>query len=121
MFYGRTEQLEHFAALWRKQVPSLVVCRGRRRIGKSTLVKEFARRSGGLYLKLEGLAPDKRMTNRKLSADISRAAESALTQAAAIEKFLLSLMGRPFIRKKLYGSRKLQLTRIITIRVSSLH
>ena len=65
MFYGRTEQLEHFAALWRKQVPSLVVCRGRRRIGKSTLVKEFARRSGGLYIKLEGLAPDKRMTNRK--------------------------------------------------------
>ncbi len=52
-------------ALWRKAVPSLVVCRGRRRIGKSTLIREFARRSGGLYLKFEGLAPDDRMTNAK--------------------------------------------------------
>ena len=65
MFFGREDHLERFAALWRKKVPSLVVCRGRRRIGKSTLVKEFARRSGGLYLKLEGLAPDEYMTNVK--------------------------------------------------------
>ena len=65
MFYGRKEQIERFMSLWRKPVASLVVCRGRRRIGKSTLVKEFARQSGGLYLKLEGLAPDDYMTNRK--------------------------------------------------------
>ena len=58
MFYGRKELLDRFAALWRKSVPSLVVCRGRRRIGKSTLIKEFARQSGGLYVKIEGLAPD---------------------------------------------------------------
>ena len=65
MFYGRTSQLDRFMALWRKPVPSLVVCRGRRRIGKSTLVREFARRSGGLFLTLEGLAPDDYMTNTK--------------------------------------------------------
>ena len=65
MFFGREDHLERFAALWRKKVPSLVVCRGRRRIGKSTLVREFARRSGGLYLKFEGLAPDEYMTNVK--------------------------------------------------------
>lgn len=80
MFFGRKEQIERFSALWRKSVPSLVVCRGRRRIGKSTLIREFARLSGGLYLKLEGLAPDANMTNRKqltafreqLSAQVGR-------------------------------------------------
>lgn len=65
MFYGREELLTRYEQLWRKQVPSFVVCRGRRRIGKSTLIAEFARRSGGLYLKFEGLAPDEHMTNRK--------------------------------------------------------
>ena len=65
MFYGRKEQLERFMGLWRKPVPSLVVCRGRRRIGKSTLVKEFSRQSGGIYLKLEGLAPEPHITNAK--------------------------------------------------------
>ena len=65
MFYGRKAQLERFLALWRKQVPSLVVCRGRRRVGKSTLVREFARLSGGLFLKLEGLAPDRYVTNAR--------------------------------------------------------
>ncbi len=65
MFYGRIELIDRLTDLWRKSVPSLVVCRGRRRIGKSTLVKEFARRSGAAFLKLEGLAPDARMTNAK--------------------------------------------------------
>lgn len=65
MFVGRRDYLDRFAALWRKRVPSLVVCRGRRRIGKSTLIWEFARQSGGLYLKFEGLAPDEFMTNVK--------------------------------------------------------
>ena len=65
MFYGREDQIERFSSLWRKGVPSFVVIRGRRRIGKSTLVKEFARRSGGVFLKFEGLAPDEYMTNSK--------------------------------------------------------
>ena len=65
MFYGRKEQIDRFMALWRKPVPSLVVCRGRRRIGKSTLIREFARQSGGLFLSFEGLAPDDYMTNAK--------------------------------------------------------
>lgn len=65
MFFGRQVQLDRFSSLWRKGVPSLVVCRGRRRIGKSTLVKEFARQSGTQFLKLEGLAPDDYMTNAK--------------------------------------------------------
>ena len=65
MFYGREEHFERFGALWRKSVPSFVVCRGRRRIGKSTLIERFAKISGARFVKIEGLAPDEGMTNRK--------------------------------------------------------
>lgn len=63
MFYGRTEDLEDLNRLWRKKVASLVTCRGRRRIGKSTLIEEFARRSGARFVKIEGKAPEPRMSN----------------------------------------------------------
>lgn len=63
MFVGREEQLEQLEALWRKPVASLVTCRGRRRIGKSTLIEEFARRSRVKFLKVEGLPPEAGVTN----------------------------------------------------------
>lgn len=57
MFVGRTEELARLDGLWGKSVPSLVTIRGRRRIGKSTLVMEFARRSKARFLKMEGVQP----------------------------------------------------------------
>ena len=63
MFYGRKDILDDLAGLWEKKTASLVTCRGRRRIGKSTLIEEFARLSGARFLKLEGKAPEKGMTN----------------------------------------------------------
>ena len=45
MFYGREELLGQLGDLLKKRTASLVTCRGRRRIGKSTLVEEFARRN----------------------------------------------------------------------------
>ena len=42
-FFGRERQLEDLKALWGKRVSSLCTCRGRRRIGKSTLIEQFAR------------------------------------------------------------------------------
>lgn len=62
-FYGRGDLLESMKSLWNKRVPSLVTCRGRRRVGKSTLIEEFARRSGARFIKLEGLRPKERLTN----------------------------------------------------------
>ena len=62
-FFGRDELIESMKSLWSKRVPSLVTCRGRRRVGKSTLVAEFARRTGAMLIKLEGLRPNERMTN----------------------------------------------------------
>ena len=63
MFFGRENELRRLDGLWRKPVSSLVTIRGRRRIGKSTLVYEFARRSGARFIKLEGLQPKEGVDN----------------------------------------------------------
>ena len=62
-FFGRTDLLDQLADLWSKRVPSFVTCRGRRRVGKSTLIEEFARRSDARFIKLEGLKPNAKMSN----------------------------------------------------------
>lgn len=64
MFVGREIELAELAALWRKPVASLVTCRGRRRIGKSTLIQEFARISQARFVKIEGKPPEGKMSNR---------------------------------------------------------
>lgn len=72
MFYGREDILEQLGALLKKRTASLVTCRGRRRIGKSTLVEEFARRNRLRFVKLEGLSPREFDTNAKQLAAFSR-------------------------------------------------
>ena len=61
-FFGREEELAQLGDLWAKRGASLVTCRGRRRIGKSTLIEEFALRYGARFIKLEGLRPKPGMT-----------------------------------------------------------
>ena len=65
MFVGREAELQDLMSLWRKRTSSIIACRGRRRIGKSTLFREFARRSADVYMEFEGLAPnpEKPVTN----------------------------------------------------------
>ena len=57
-FFGRDELLLDLDSLWGKGVSSLVTCRGRRRIGKSTLVERFAELSEARFIKIEGLRPE---------------------------------------------------------------
>ena len=64
-FIGRREYLDDLESLWRKATSSLIACRGRRRIGKSTLIREFARRTSSAFIEIEGLPPDKEMTNQR--------------------------------------------------------
>ena len=64
MFVGRNEYLDDLSSLWRKSTSSLVACRGRRRIGKSTLIERFAEKTAEVFLSFEGLPPRKGMTNR---------------------------------------------------------
>ena len=62
-FYGRDELLIDLDSLWGKNSPSLVTCRGRRRIGKSTLIARFAELSNARFIKIEGERPDEDMSN----------------------------------------------------------
>lgn len=57
MFFGRDSILDEMQTLWDKRVSSLITCRGRRRIGKSTLVAEFARKSNARFICIEGIRP----------------------------------------------------------------
>ena len=63
MFIGREKELALLDSLWGRDSGVLVTCRGRRRIGKSTLVEEFAARSAARFISIEGLAPHARMTD----------------------------------------------------------
>ena len=58
MFYGREDLMNQLNALWSKRVSSLVTCRGRRRVGKSTLIRRFAEKSHARFIKIEGERPD---------------------------------------------------------------
>ena len=94
-FIGRKEYLDDLESLWRKATSSLIACRGRRRIGKSTLIREFARRTSSAYIEIEGLPPDKEMTNQRqldhfaeaLAAQIAFV-NRELSQAALVEEYL---------------------------------
>ena len=64
MFYGRNYYINLLEELLKKPMSSVVTCRGRRRVGKSTLFEEFARRNGCRFLKLEGRAPGEGVGDR---------------------------------------------------------
>ena len=63
MFIGRETQLNELEDLWGRDTGVLVTCRGRRRIGKSTLIEEFAARTADVFISIEGLPPRKGMTD----------------------------------------------------------
>lgn len=63
-FVGREQELSELHALWERRNSSFVICRGRRRIGKSTLIEEFAARSHCRFIEISGLPPDAKMTNQ---------------------------------------------------------
>ncbi|MCX7114612.1 MAG: ATP-binding protein [Gammaproteobacteria bacterium] len=65
LFVGRKVELRLLSDLLEKKIASLVVIKGRRRIGKSRLVEEFAKNKS--YYVFSGLAP-----NEQTSADMQR-------------------------------------------------
>lgn len=69
-FVGRKKELECLTRLTHKKTSSLVVIRGRRRIGKSRLVKEFAK--SYRFLSFAGLAPNKKTTAQSQRNEFSR-------------------------------------------------
>jgi uncharacterized protein len=62
-FVGRRKELEFLHLLLKKRTASLVVIKGRRRVGKSRLVEEFVRTSKGVtFYHFSGLPPEEHTT-----------------------------------------------------------
>ncbi len=61
VFIGRSEELATLSSLLTKKSASLIVIRGRRRIGKSRLIEEFAK--GKHFLTFTGIAPTEKTTD----------------------------------------------------------
>lgn len=60
---GRTHELELLKEIQAKNNSSLVVIKGRRRIGKSFLARNFALKYGSHFFEFSGLAPQAKMSN----------------------------------------------------------
>lgn len=65
MFIGREREIEDLNGFWGRDHGVLMTCRGRRRIGKSTLIAEFASRTAKNFISIVGLAPRKGMTDAR--------------------------------------------------------
>ncbi len=61
-FYGRKEELDRLSELLKKKTSSLIVVKGRRRIGKSRLILEFSLSQGLKTFIFTGLPPTKETT-----------------------------------------------------------
>lgn len=73
IFIGRKQELERLRALYNKRTPSLVVIKGRRRIGKSRLVAEFATSMAcHKFLSFAGLAPEEGVTAQEQREHFAR-------------------------------------------------
>ncbi len=63
LFFGRKEELDRLRRLKRLKKASLAVIKGRRRVGKSTLVEEFAKNKR--FISLSGIPPAPGITQQK--------------------------------------------------------
>lgn len=73
-FVGRERELAKLSTLLHKSIPSLIVIKGRRRIGKSRLLLEFGKKVGRVHV-LTGLAPEKGVTAKKQREEFARQLE----------------------------------------------
>lgn len=104
MFFGRKEELSILNRLLKKKTASLVVIRGRRRVGKSRLAKEFAGKER--FIKLVGLAPEKNISaqdqREHFASEVARQCGLAVVNASDWSNLFLQLAqasesGRVFI------------------------
>ncbi len=65
-FIGRQAELEQLKVLYARKRPSFIVIKGRRRIGKSRLIAEFAsRQKYQRFLSFAGLAPHEGLSDQE--------------------------------------------------------
>jgi len=71
MFVNRENELKKLTNLFALKKASIVVCKGRRRIGKSRLIEEFGK-SAKHYIEIQGLAPHDGITKKDQLSEFSR-------------------------------------------------
>jgi AAA+ ATPase superfamily predicted ATPase len=76
LFIGRQKELKELNLLLSRKTASLVVIKGRRRIGKSRLIEEFAK--GKNFLRFEGIAPTRQTTAQAQRAEFARQIQQQL-------------------------------------------
>ena len=87
-FIGRKQLLDQLDELWGRRSAVLCTCRGRRRIGKSTLIERFAQVSGARFWSFEGLAPQSKMTNQdQIDSFVRRLAELSETKIESCQNW----------------------------------
>ncbi|MBS0630218.1 MAG: AAA family ATPase [Verrucomicrobia bacterium] len=69
-FIGRKEELKSLQLLLGRRAASLVVIKGRRRIGKSRLIEEFTKQKK--FLRFEGIAPTRETTAQAQRVEFAR-------------------------------------------------
>lgn len=72
MFFGRERELSLLEAQINKKSAQLIVIRGRRRIGKSRLVQEFAKKTAIKTLTFSGILPVKKTTAQSQREEFAR-------------------------------------------------
>lgn len=70
LFVGRSQELKDLQRYLKKGSASLIVIKGRRRVGKSRLVEEFARDLN--FYSFAGLLPDKKVTEQDQRDEFAR-------------------------------------------------
>lgn len=73
IYIGRKQELNRLSPLLQKNSASLVIFKGRRRIGKSRLAEEFAKNSKNYrFLKFAGLAPTEKISPQEQRQEFMR-------------------------------------------------
>jgi len=72
-FFGRESELQRLMEVTRKRTASIVVIKGRRRVGKSRLTEELAKRlPGHASAHFQGLPPEKKLTAHEEREDFAQ-------------------------------------------------
>jgi len=90
LFLGRKAELERLSRLKRLKKAALVVIKGRRRVGKSTLVQEFAKNKK--FISISGLPPAQGMTQQMQRDEFA----DQLTSQASLPRVTFSTWSEAF-------------------------
>ena len=87
LFIGRDRERGEFRPFLKKKAASLIVCQGRRRIGKSTFIRECAAEANH-FLSFEGLPPREHISRREqLDAFAERLAEQTKAPRVTLDSW----------------------------------